>query len=85
MENDAQIESDEFPLLATCDSIDVLQDRDNKGKFVCYLNNYKTKFHSELELTRSEVERFEHAIIESGKARVGGNIQYVPYIRELEG
>lgn len=85
VENDAQIESDEFPLLATCDSIDILQDRDNKGKFVCYLNNYKTKFHSELELTRSEVERLEHTIIESGKARVGENIQYVPYIRELEG
>jgi excisionase family DNA binding protein len=85
VENDAQIESDEFPLLATCDSIDILQDRDNKGKFVCYLSNCITKFHSELELTRSEVERLEHTIIESGKARVEGNIQYVPYIRELEG
>lgn len=79
VENDAQIESDEFPLLATCDSIVILQDQDNKRKFVCYLNNFKTKFHSELELTRSEVERLEHTIIESGKARVEGNIQYVPY------
>jgi excisionase family DNA binding protein len=84
VEDDARIESDEFPLLATCDSVDILQDRDNKSKFICYLKNYKTKFHSELELTRSEVERLEHTIIESGKARVEGGIQYVPYIRNPE-
>lgn len=80
VENEAKIESDEFPLLSVCDSISILQDQNNKSKFICYLNNYKTKFHSELELTRSEVERLEHAIIESGKARVEGSIQYVPYI-----
>ena len=81
VENEAHIESDEFLLLSVCDSISILQDQNNKSKFICYLNNYKTKFHSELELTRSEVERLEHTIIESGKARVEGNIQYVPYIR----
>jgi excisionase family DNA binding protein len=85
IENEAQIESDEFPLLSTCDSITILQNQENKSKFICYLNNYQTKFRSELELTRSEVERLEHTIIESGKARVEGNIQYVPYIRDLEG
>ena len=82
VENEAHIESDEFPLLSACDSISILQDQDNKSKFVCYLNNYKTKFHSELELSRSEVERLEHTIIESGKARIGANIQYIPYIRD---
>ena len=82
VENEAHIESDEFPLLSACDSISILQDQDNKSKFVCYLNNYKTKFHSELKLTRSEVERLEHTIIESGKARIGANIQYIPYIRD---
>ncbi|GAB6174525.1 hypothetical protein JCM15765_40030 [Paradesulfitobacterium aromaticivorans] len=84
VENEAQIESDEFPLLSACDTIFILQDQDNKRKFVCFLNNYKTKFKSKLELTRSEVERLEHTIIESGKARVGGSIQYVPYIRGTE-
>lgn len=84
VEKEAQIESDEFPLLSTCDSIVILQNQDNKSKFVCYLNNYKTKFDSKLELTRSEVERLEHTIIESRKARVGANIQYVPYIRDTE-
>jgi excisionase family DNA binding protein len=85
VEKDAKIESDEFPLLSACDSISILQDQDNKSKFVCYLNNYKTKFKSKLELTRSEVERLEHTIIESGKAKVEGNIQYVPYIcRDIE-
>ena len=84
VEKEAIIESDEFPLLSACDSISILQDQDNKSKFVCYLNNYKTNFNSKLELTRSEVERLEHTIIESGKARVAGNIQYVPYIREVE-
>lgn len=84
VEKEAQIESDEFPLLSACDSIFILQDQDNKSKFICYLNNYKTKFNSKLELTRSEVERLEHTIIESGKARVEGNIQYVPNIRDTE-
>ncbi|GAB6172962.1 hypothetical protein JCM15765_24400 [Paradesulfitobacterium aromaticivorans] len=84
VEKDAQIESDEFPLLSACDSITILQDQNKKSQFICYLNNYKTKFHSVLELTRSEVERLEHTIIESGKARVEGNIQYVPYIRYTE-
>jgi hypothetical protein len=37
-------------------------------------NNYKTKLDSKLELTRSEVQPLEHTIIESGKARVAGNI-----------
>lgn len=84
VENEAHIESDEFPLLSPCESIFILQNEDNKNKFICYLNNYRTKFSSKLELTRSEVERLEHTIIESGKARVAGNIQYVPYIRNLE-
>lgn len=68
-------------MLSVCDSIFIMQDQDNKSKFICYLNNYKTKFHSELELTRSEVERLEHTIIESGKVRVEGNIQYVATLK----
>lgn len=82
IEKDSEITSDEFPLLATADSITILQDQKQKSKFICYINNNKTKFHSELELTRAEVERLEHTIIESGKARVEGNTQYVPNIRE---
>jgi excisionase family DNA binding protein len=86
VEDEANIESDEFPLLAVAKSIFIIQDKNNKIKFICYLNNYKTKFKSNIELTRSEVERLEHTIIESGKARVGANIQYVPYIiRDTEG
>ena len=81
VEKESEIMSDEFPLLAASDSITILQDQDKKSKFICYLNNYKTKFHSKLELTRSEVERLEHTIIESGKARVECSIQYVPNIR----
>ena len=46
-----------------------------------YNNIITKKFNSKLELTRIEVERLEHTIIESGKARVGGNIQYVPNVR----
>jgi excisionase family DNA binding protein len=84
VDNEAHIESDEFPMLAVCESISILQDEDNKNIFICYLNNYKTKFKSKLELTRNEVERLEHTIIESGKARVGTNIQYVPYIGDME-
>jgi excisionase family DNA binding protein len=85
VENEAHIESGEFPLLMACESIFILQDEDNKNKFICYLNNYKTKFNSKLELTRNEVERLEHTIIESGKARVEGSIQYVPhFIRDME-
>jgi excisionase family DNA binding protein len=81
VENETKIESYEFPLLAICESIFILQDQDNKNKFICYLDNYKTKFNSKLELTRSEVERLEHTIIESGKARIVNNLQYIPYIK----
>lgn len=65
-------------------SITILQDKDNKRKFTCFLDNDKTQFKSQLELTRSEVERLEHAIIESGKVKVEGNIQYFPYIRDIK-
>lgn len=78
LEKDSIIESDEFPMLATADSISILQDQKRKSKFICYLNNFKTKFYAELELTRSEVERLEHTIIASGKARAEVNVQYLP-------
>ncbi|KAF0197383.1 MAG: excisionase family DNA binding domain-containing protein [Bacillota bacterium] len=80
VEDDARIDSDEFPLLAVSNRITIVQDQDKKSRFICYLNNDITKFHSELELTRSEVERLEHTIIESGKARIGGHIQYFPHV-----
>lgn len=85
VENDARIESDEFPLLAVSTSISIVQDEDKRSKFICYLRNQATNFQSELELTRSEVERLEHTIIESGKARLGAHIQYLPHvIRDTE-
>ena len=80
VENDARIESDEFPLLAVSTSIAIVQAQDKKSKFICYLSNDITTFHSELELTRSQVERLEHTIIESGKARLGAHIQYLPLV-----
>lgn len=86
VENEEHIESDEFTVLAVSESISIIQNEDNKSKFICFLNNYKTKFRSQLELTRSEVERLEHTIIESGKARVAANIHhhnsFVQYIHE---
>lgn len=78
------IESEEFPLLVVCDSIFIYQDEDNKNIFKCYFNNYETKFSSTLELTRSEVERLEHTLIASSKAKVAANIQYVPWINGIE-
>lgn len=85
VEGDARIDSEEFPLLAVSNRISIMQDEDKKSRFICYLRNDRTKFHSELELTRSEVERLEHTIIESGKARLGAHIQYCPKgVRETE-
>ncbi|KAF0194459.1 MAG: excisionase family DNA binding domain-containing protein [Bacillota bacterium] len=80
VEDDARIDSDEFPLLAVSNRITIVQDQDKKSRFICYLSNDITKFRSELELTRSDVERLEHTIIESGKARIGGHIQYFPHV-----
>ncbi len=80
VENEAHIESEEFQLLSASGLITILQDRENKNKFLCFFDDHKNKLKSKLELTRSEVERLEHTIIESGKARVEGNIQYVPRI-----
>jgi len=81
VEEGSEITSEEFPLLSASDTITILQDQDQKSIFNCYLDNYKTKFRSKLELTRSEVERLEHTIIESGKARVEDSVQYIPNIR----
>lgn len=81
IENGEHIESDEFPLLAVCEAVYIFQDKDNNNSFICLLENNKNQFNSKLDLTRSEVERLEYTIIESGKARVEGNIQYIPYIR----
>jgi len=83
VEKEEHIESDEFPLLSVCEAIFICQDRDNKKQFNCYFENNKNGFNSKLELTRSEVERLEHTIIESGKTRVGLNMQFVPYIRNI--
>lgn len=80
VENGAHIESEEFPLLSASGLITIWQDRENKNKFLCFFDDHKNKFKSKLELTRSEVERLEHTVIESGQARVEGNIQYVPRI-----
>ena len=85
VEDDARIDSDEFPLLAVSNRITIVQDQDKKSRFICYLRNQATNFQSELELTRSEVERLEHTIIESGKSRLGAHIQYLPHvIRDTE-
>lgn len=82
VEDGAKIESEEFPLLSLCDTIFISQNRETKNKFNCYLDNYKTKFRSELELNRSEIERLEYTIIESGKASAENLVQYIPYIRD---
>jgi hypothetical protein len=84
IETDDRIHSDEFPLLSACNSITILDDPDDKKNFICILRNKKTSFHIKFELARSEVERLEYAIIESGLARINGSIQYKPYIRAYE-
>jgi len=71
-------------MLSASDLITILQDQDNKSRFICYLNDSRNKLNYNLELIRSEVERLEHTIIESVKARVGESIQYVPNIRDVE-
>lgn len=78
VEDKEHIESDEFPMLSASDSISIVQDPDDKHKFYCFLSDFRANINTKLELTRSEVERLEHTIIESGKARVEEGIYYVP-------
>lgn len=78
------ISSNEFPLLAASDSISIIQDTKKKGKYICYFRNYKTDFRSHLELTRNEVADLEYTIIESGKAKIGDGIQYVPQFSKAD-
>lgn len=75
---DSQISSDEFPLLSTCESIYIMENHDNKKKYICCLDNYKRGLHFQMELTKSEVERLEYIIIESGKATVEGGVPFIP-------
>lgn len=79
-EDGAQIYSDEFPLISSCESISIMQDQKNKREFHCYFENFKTRLYNKLNLTRREVERLEYVIIESGKAKVEGEIQYIPHL-----
>jgi hypothetical protein len=76
--NNDPIKSDEFPILSVSDSVIIINDENNKKKYRCFFNNNKTNFHSELLLTKSEVERLEYIIIESGKASIGYSIQFAP-------
>lgn len=74
-----QIQIEEFPFVSICDSIFIHQD-DNKDKFICFFNNYKTHFKERMVLNRKEVGSLELALISSGKAKPEGRIQFVPYI-----
>lgn len=80
VENKERIESDEFPMLSASDSISILQDQYDKSKFYCFLSDFKAKFNTKLELIRSVVERLEHTVAETGKARVEASIHYFPQI-----
>lgn len=78
-----QIQIDEFPFVAICDSIFIHQD-DDKTKYICIFINFQTGFRERMVLNRQEVESLELAILSSGKARPEGSIRFVPYIdREI--
>ncbi|MBP5166879.1 MAG: hypothetical protein ILP09_06435, partial [Oscillospiraceae bacterium] len=63
-----------FPIIPACDSITIYKD----GKMLfCDVDNWKTKFHQKMVLSREEVERLEYSLIKSGKATPGMPVQFV--------
>ena len=79
---DEQIISDEFPTLTLAETVYIYQDTDDRKKYIAFFLNYKTDYRCKLELTKIDVERLEYIIIESGKAKIEGDVQYVPNIHE---
>lgn len=81
---DEHIESNDFPILAMCDSVFISQDEKNQKIYHCSFSNNESGTHIRSELTKSEVERLEYAIIKSGKANIEATVQYVPgFDREI--
>lgn len=72
------IQIDEFPFIATSDSVSILQDMDDDTKYICYFENFSKHLYEHIDLNRKEVERLEMAIISSGKAKPSSMVQYVP-------
>lgn len=81
LEDAESIQIDEFPLVSACDSIFIHQD-DDKTKFICCFDNYKTHLNERMVLNRQEVEFLELALISSGKAKPGSKIQFIPAIKQ---
>lgn len=79
---DNQINSNEFPTLALAETIYIYQDTDDRKKYFALFHNFKTEYMCKLELTKDDVERLEYIIIESGKAEIEGDVQFVPNIRD---
>ncbi len=80
IEDAESVQIDEFPLVSMCDSIWIRQDDEDKRKFICRFDNYKTHFHEKMELSRNDVESIEFELISSGKAKPEGIIRWVPTI-----
>lgn len=75
------IDSKEFPLLSNTESAYISQNDIKKSEFECIFVNFKNNTSFTLVLSRSDVERLEHTIIESGKATAIDDTQFMPYIR----
>lgn len=70
-----------FPIISACDSITIYKDG---KKLICDVDNWKTKFHQKMVLTREEVERLECSLIKSGKATPEIPVQFVVSLKRDE-
>lgn len=76
-----EIHSQEFPMLAAAERISIRRDENNKKFYLCSMFRFSDRLLTELKLYRSEVERLEFEMIESGKAELDSCVQYTPIIR----
>lgn len=80
IKKDGQIKSNEFPTLALAESVFIYQDDDDKKKYYAIFKNFTTDYRCKLDLNKTEVERLEYILIESGKVEIEDTIQFVPNI-----
>lgn len=81
VKKDCQIKNNEFPTLALAEAVFIYQDDDEKRKYYAIFKNFTTDYRCKIDLNKTDVERLEYILIESGKVEIEDTIQFIPDIR----
>mgnify|MGYP000846034604 CR=1 FL=1 len=80
--DESGIQSYEFPLLSSAQSVFINKDKEEKNMYTCSFYNFTKKTFHDVKLNKVDSERLEYIIISSGKATIDEEARFVPVIRE---